>query len=134
LGAFAVEYLPNFYGTMKDSINAGDESDRIFAYWPVVDNVAIESATTNAVALKNVDGRPQIQSIDPGQAFWVELPEDIEALRKQDLSLVKQWRAAVREALQPALDQGWFIRSVNADRTAILVEPSTSDYEFQEEQ
>ena len=134
LGAFAVEYLPNFYGTMTDSINAGDESDRLFAYWPVVENVSIESATSSAVALKNLGGKPQTQSVNLNQAFWVELPEDIEALRKQDLNLVKQWRVAVRQAILPALEKGWFIRSVNADRTAILVEPSASDYEFQEEQ
>ncbi|MEY3889715.1 MAG: hypothetical protein RI931_837, partial [Actinomycetota bacterium] len=43
------------------------------------------------------------------------------------------WRKSVRDVLQPALDAGWFIGAVNDDRTAILVEPSGSDYEFSEE-
>lgn len=133
LGALAVEYLPNFYGTMTDAINAGDDSDRLFAYWPVRESLSNEITNTSAVALKNQAGAPATQGFDDTKAFWVELPEDIEALRKSDLELARQWRKAVREVLKPALDQGWFIGAVNQDRTAILVEPATSDYEFSED-
>lgn len=133
LGAIAVEYLPNFYGTMTDSINAGDDSDRIMAYWPVQESMPAESIKTSAFALRNNNGVPEKQSFDDTRAFWVELPEDIESLRKANLELAQKWRRAVRAVLQPALDDGWFISSVNADRTAILVEPATSDYEFSEE-
>lgn len=133
LGALAVEYLPNFYGTMTDTINAGDDSDRLMAYWPVQESMPGESEKTSSFALKNLAGAPQSQHFDDTRAFWVELPEDIESLRKTDLDLARQWRKAVREVLQPALDDGWFISSVNADRTAVLVEPATSDYEFSED-
>jgi predicted GNAT superfamily acetyltransferase len=133
LGALAVEYLPNFYGTMTDSINAGDDSDRLFAYWPINETVETERAKAKSVALRNIDGKPQSQGFNKTEAFWVELPEDIEALRKTDIELAKLWRTRVREVIQPALDAGWFIGAVNDDRTAILVEPSGSDYEFSEE-
>lgn len=133
LGALAVEYLPNFYGTMTDAINAGDDSDRILAYWPVQESMPAEVITTSSVALRNIAGAPQPQSFDDTQAYWVELPEDIEGLRKSNLDLARDWRKAVRAALKPALDDGWFISSVNADRTAILLEPATSDYEFSED-
>jgi predicted GNAT superfamily acetyltransferase len=118
---------------MTDSINAGDQSDRVFAYWPINETVETERARANAIALKNVDGKPVLQSFDDTKAHWVELPEDIESLRKTDIDLAKQWRKSVREVLQPALDAGWFIGAVNDDRTAILVEPSGSDYEFSED-
>lgn len=133
LGAVAIEYQPNFYGTMTDAINAGDESDRLFAYWPVQDQVSDAPTRTDAVALSNDSGSPTALPFDKSKAFWVELPEDIESLRKTNLELARQWRKAVREVLQPALEDGWFIASVNQDRTAILVEPATSDYEFSEE-
>lgn len=132
LGAFAVEYLPNFYGTMTDDINRGDESDRLFTYWPVADVVESPNTKSSQFAIKNMDGKPAVQSVDTDEAFWVALPEDIEALRKTDLGLVAEWRQAVRSVLEPALEAGSFIRQVNADRTAILVEPSTSEYEFKE--
>ena len=35
LGAEAREYLPSFYGTMSDAINAGDRSDRLLVVWDV---------------------------------------------------------------------------------------------------
>ena len=132
LGALAVEYLPNFYGTMTDAINAGDDSDRIMAYWPVQETMDSETTKTSAIALKNSAGQPELRQYDDTKSFWVELPEDIESLRKTNLDLARQWRKAVRDVLQPALDDGWFIAAVNADRTGLLVEPPTSDYEFAE--
>ena len=33
LGARPAEYLPNFYGTMLDSINGDDDSDRLLVRW-----------------------------------------------------------------------------------------------------
>ena len=35
LGAEAHQYLPDFYGTMTDAINAGDTSDRLLVAWSV---------------------------------------------------------------------------------------------------
>jgi predicted GNAT superfamily acetyltransferase len=104
LQATAVEYLPNFYGSMTDSINAGDESDRLFVYWPTA------AASSD----------PSSPSSD---AIWVELPADVEALRRTDLPATLQWRKTVREALQPKLDSGWVIRRMNPERTAVLIEP-----------
>ena len=102
LGAIAVEYLPNFYGTMTDEINAGDDSDRLFVYWD----------------LKN---RNDATSVSPN-AITVEIPEDIEALRRNDLETAKIWRAKTREALQPLLEKEWTIKAMQ-DRTHLLVEP-----------
>lgn len=135
LGALAIEYLPNFYGTMSDSINAGDDSDRIFAFWPVKyspveESLQLEKVSTSAFALTNQAGVPATSSFDDSQAFWVELPEDIEKLRKTDLMLAQQWRRAVREVLQPALTRGWFVSAVNTDRTAILVRPQKLSQEL----
>jgi predicted GNAT superfamily acetyltransferase len=102
LGATAVEYLPNFYGTMTDEINAGDESDRLFVYW-------------------DLNGKQIASSISP-DAIAVEIPEDIEALRKTDLEAAKIWRAKTRESLEPLMAQGWTIKAMQ-DRTHLLVEP-----------
>jgi predicted GNAT superfamily acetyltransferase len=102
LRATAVEYLPNFYGTMTDEINAGDESDRLFVYW-------------------DLNGKQNASSISP-DAIAVEIPEDIESLRKTDLEAAKIWRAKTRESLEPLMAQGWTIKAMQ-DRTHLLVEP-----------
>ena len=102
LGATAVEYLPNFYGTMTDEINAGDDSDRLFVYW-------------------DLESDPGDSSISPN-AITVEIPEDIEALRKTDLAAAKAWRARTRDSLEPLMAKGWTIKAMQ-DRTHLLVEP-----------
>lgn len=98
LGAIAVEYLPNFYGTMTDSINAGDQSDRLLALW-------------------NLRETP-----DPAtELFEVELPEDIESIRKSDLASALQWRESVRAKLLPAIADGARITGMTQDRTKLII-------------
>ncbi len=89
LGAEVHEYLPSFYGTMKDSINAGDESDRLLMAWPVV------------------SGNERNDRHPPGGArTLVPTPEDVVTLRRTDPSAVSRWRLETRTALQGALDRG----------------------------
>ena len=102
LGATAVEYLPNFYGTMTDEINAGDDSDRLFVYWDLGGSKSAAAVSPNSIA--------------------VEVPEDIESLRRTNLDEAKLWRSRTRETLEPLLTQGWKIKSMQ-DRTHLLVEP-----------
>jgi predicted GNAT superfamily acetyltransferase len=102
LGATAVEYLPNFYGTMTDEINAGDDSDRLFVYWDLTETKSDGPISPDAVA--------------------IEIPEDIEALRKTDLAAAKVWRAKTRESLEPLMAKGWTISRMQ-DRTHLLAEP-----------
>lgn len=130
LGAYAIEYLPNFYGTMTDVINAGDDSDRLLAYWPTDGDLDSVAGECDQFALKNIDGSPVRQSFDPARAYWVELPADIESLRKSDLSSAKEWRLAVRDLMHGPIENGWFVRSMSIDRTAVLLQPTSSNYEL----
>jgi predicted GNAT superfamily acetyltransferase len=90
LGAEVHEYLPRFYGTMTDAINAGDESDRLLVAW--------STATDPAAPLRDGTG---------GAAHsFIPTPNDIVALRRTDPAAVATWRASSREALTTALDSG----------------------------
>jgi predicted GNAT superfamily acetyltransferase len=102
LGATAFEYLPNLYGTLNDSINFGDETDRLFLLW---------STSEPAMTQPHHDG-----------SIVVELPEDIESLRKSDLSAALAWRHRIRETLEPLLNDGWTISRMQG-RTHLLVDP-----------
>jgi predicted GNAT superfamily acetyltransferase len=95
---------------MTDSINLGDESDRLFAYWDLTE-AKNESKKESKKELDSTDG-----------AVLVELPADIESLRKTDLPAALTWRRQTRETLQPLLDQGWTISRMQ-DRTHLLVDP-----------
>lgn len=125
LGATAIEFLPNFYGTMTDIINAGDESDRLFAYLPTTATIGRPVAQkTSNVALQNIDGRPTRSEFDQTVPFAIYLPSDIEALRKSDLGLVAAWRKDVRELLAESFDAGCTINQMADDRKALLVTPN----------
>jgi predicted GNAT superfamily acetyltransferase len=107
LGAMAIEYLPNFYGTMTDEINAGDDSDRLFVYWDLAGSSSPEANSAETISPK---------------AISVEIPEDIETLRRTNLTQAKLWRSKTRETLHPLMAQGWTISRMK-DRSHLLVEP-----------
>ena len=90
LGADVEAYLPSFYGTMTDAINAGDESDRLLIAWDV--RTPIPSPPRDGRALRD--------------ALLVPTPSDIVELRRTDPQAVTRWRADTREALTTAFAAG----------------------------
>ena len=125
LGATPIEYLPDFYGAMEDTINGADASDRLLTAWtldsgPVVRAVAGEPLTVDLTALRAAgavavvaagpDERPAVQAGDPGVPWLVAVPPDVEELRARDTALAAEWRVAVRSALAGALAAGGRVR------------------------
>jgi predicted GNAT superfamily acetyltransferase len=87
LGAEVHEYLVDFYGPLDDSINAGDESDRLLVAWPVDEQ----------------------QPPAPGpeqETFTVPTPEDIVVLRRTSPAEADAWRRRVRRELGAPLAAG----------------------------
>lgn len=97
LGAEVHEYLPSFYGTMTDSLNTGDESDRLLVAWPVDENKQISTSTP-----------------EPGHVL-IPTPADVVSLRRTDPAAVATWRLDTRAALQSVLDGGGRIVGFTAD-------------------
>ncbi|MCZ2826772.1 MULTISPECIES: GNAT family N-acetyltransferase [unclassified Modestobacter] len=125
LAATPVEYLPDFYGPMGDTINASDQSDRLLTCWsleapavvravaghPVhVDLPALLGAGAAAVLAVGPDGSPQARPGVPGGTALIAVPPDVEALRARDPALAAEWRVAVRAALGGALTAGARVR------------------------
>jgi predicted GNAT superfamily acetyltransferase len=121
LGAQAVEYLPNFYGSMLDTINGGDDSDRLLVKWPLRDPAVVaacsgrhgpaaqvtDELTAGATIGLDIDadGSPLPGELG-GETVLVAVPRDIEALRAADSKQAKRWRLAVRETLSALLEDG----------------------------
>jgi len=140
LGARPREYLVDFYGAMADGVNAGDASDRLYLSWrladPVVDaalrgaprvvDVAAERAA-GAVAALAVDGGgvPALAWPPPSgvATALVQVPPDIESLRRAEPALGRAWREALRTALHGALADGWSVRGVGRDGWYVLDAP-----------
>lgn len=94
LGASATEYLVNQYGEMPDDVNRGDESDRLMVSWAVAEP-------------------PVATPLDDAVRAVVEIPADIEALRRADPAAAAEWRTRVREELQRHLASGLRIGGVD---------------------
>ncbi len=93
LAADAVEYLPNFYGAMVDSINGNDDTDRVLVRWRLRDPVWSRPVTAGATDLTVPDeiaasatvglyvdenGGPLIGGLE-GPVVHVGVPDDIAA-------------------------------------------------------
>lgn len=97
LGAHVTEYLVNFYGTMTDSINSNDESDRLAVAWPTDADVA----------------RP---ATPPGTTrIEIATPEDIVVLRRIDPDEAMRWRLELRAELGDRLAAGAVVTDFTRD-------------------
>ena len=117
LGARVAEYLPDFYGSMTDTINRGDESDRILVHWSLA-----EPEVARACA-----GSPVRATVPAGAAAsWVQVPRDVGALRLTDPEQARTWRTKVREQLMTALDAGGYVAGFDKEQ-GYLVLPDEGD-------
>jgi len=105
LGARAEAYLPSFYGSMTDAINAGDESDRLYVCWDLADEVP---------------STPRDGSAGPDPVELVPTPEDAVDLRRSDPAAVATWRRSTRRALVGALDAGHSIVGFTRDGNYVI--------------
>jgi predicted GNAT superfamily acetyltransferase len=120
LGANAVEYLPDFYGRMRDAVNAGTASDRLYVVWqldtqpPPVPDLADREALLDRAGDLPVPGRRA------DAALTVAIPLDIERLRAADPELAVRWRTAVRDAMMDAQRHGYRIAGISRDGRYLL--------------
>lgn len=117
LGAEGVGYLIDVYGPMGDVLNAGDESDRLLAAW-VLDDPAVIAALQRGERRVVADlgaGAPLALSPGAGDApvrgdraptVRVQVPSDVEALRREHPALARAWRHELRSVLSGRLAAG----------------------------
>ncbi|MBJ3809341.1 GNAT family N-acetyltransferase [Streptomyces flavofungini] len=126
LGARPEGYLTSFYGAMDDAINGGDESDRVLTAWdltaPAPPEVT-ELPTGAAHRLRDHAGRPQTRTTD-ADVVLIDLPDDIEALRRTDPGAARAWRLAVRHTLGGLLADGARVLGLHERRRYVVQRPA----------
>lgn len=91
LHAEVSEYLVDFYGPLRDSVNAGDESDRLVVAW----------------ATRGPLGGARAEPLTvPRAAVEVPTPDDIVVLRRTDPSAAAVWRHRLRAELGDRIRDG----------------------------
>lgn len=112
LGADVVSYHENFYGELNDSINQGEQSDRLLVHWKVSAPGSGASREVGAfVALENGVGDSYL---------YIGTPDDIENLRGSDPSAAKRWRAEQRQAFKAMAEPGARVVGLNRDYAYVL--------------
>jgi predicted GNAT superfamily acetyltransferase len=128
LGARAVAYYPNFYGSMVDRLNGSDETDRCLVHWELDTGPGvIPPAQDEAVRLldQSADQRPTV--VDPGASWSSEavvlvcrVPTDIVSMRANDPGLAREWRLALRQTMGRAMRSGYTATAMTPDGWYIL--------------
>lgn len=101
LGARVTEYLVDHYGAMDDGVNRGDESDRLMASW----------------ALAAPASAPREEDV----ATAVQIPHDIEALRRTDPVEALEWRYRVRDGFEGLLADGFVVGGFDDERGYLFI-------------
>ncbi|MFF6995897.1 GNAT family N-acetyltransferase [Streptomyces sp. NPDC008313] len=127
LGARPKEYLTSFYGAMDDAINSGDESDRVLAVWDLTapsPPAMSELPAGAAHGVRDHEGRPDTAETD-AETVLIDLPDDIESLRRTDPVAAMAWRLAVRRTLGGLLAEGARVVGFHERRRYVVRRPTT---------
>ncbi len=114
LGARPTRYLIDYYGRMSDGLNAGQASDRVLVVWDLTVDAPPprRGSPGHAFAALTADpaGRPNRHDPPTDCAHvTLEIPSDIERLRREDAALSHEWRIALRQTLAQLLGAGWTV-------------------------
>ncbi|MFG3436305.1 GNAT family N-acetyltransferase [Nonomuraea sp. NPDC047897] len=130
LGARIDRYFENFYGDMGDALNGHDDSDRALANWNLLRPYPHPAVTVERAPhyLLRADGdRPLLDKPGSGasrtELLALQVPENIEALRRTNPSAASAWRFGMRKAMTWALADGWEVVDVRRDGCYLLARP-----------
>ena len=127
VGGVADRFLPNFYGEMTDTLNAGERSDRLMVRW---DLERVSSKPTGSIGVE-VLGRGGDDSTLPspvpspahelgdGPAL-IRIPREYHDLRERSHELARAWREATSDAFTACFDAGLVATGFTDDSTYVF--------------
>ncbi|WP_170119267.1 GNAT family N-acetyltransferase [Tumebacillus permanentifrigoris] len=135
LGAISKKYLTNLYGT-GHGLNAGLETDRLLVEWhlaeeepllhKVVGAVELEGTLVNEVVMDATLGLPMNRSWKSDleeETLLIQIPDDIQMIKAQNLELACKWRFDTRKMFQHYLDRGYVIEGFQSLKSAMSTLP-----------
>lgn len=117
LGAIARTYIRNIYGPEPEEAHSELPTDRFLVEWWLHDERVVARSTGTAPKLDAADLKAQGPILNPdphtapaapqGEAFLVQIPSDIVALKADDMAKARAWRYQVRALAEAAFAQGY---------------------------
>lgn len=130
LGAVCATYKRNVYGTLRDALNAGLDTDRFEVDWWLRSPRVVARADGRMGAVRGVpDGAELVNSAElradllhPGPVateriagqpvILVQLPDHFQRIKQHDMGLARAWRAATRALFEHAFAAGYVATDV----------------------
>jgi predicted GNAT superfamily acetyltransferase len=127
LGCVIDEYLVNVYGASGSRFNRGLETDRFVPKWwirskrvrdrlagrvkpvPIEEGFASFPASIETRFRGNLARPGGIPVVPRGRRAAVEIPADIDAVKRTDIALARAWRGATRAAFQALFRRGFVV-------------------------
>jgi predicted GNAT superfamily acetyltransferase len=103
-------YRADYYGPMRDALNQGLPSDRLVVEWDLGGTRKALRATQPALPiLMDLADLPELRlgGVPSDRPLAIQVPADIQALRRHDSKAALLWRMAVREAFTWAFSRGY---------------------------
>ena len=105
LGAKVTEYHEDFYGSIDDGLNRGEQTDRLLVRWQVA----------------GCGGVPPVGTPVTAAEWTIPTPDNIEALRVSDRGEAQSWRARQRADLRKAFSGEWKVAGFMEDGSFAVV-------------
>ncbi len=122
LGAVVDRFERDFYGTMSDSINEGERSDRFTVAWDLRREPGPHTIEGTRVDVVTHDDEGAPMRADPGSApvAAIEVPAEYHDLREVDPTRAAAWRDAVADAAELCLAAGMLGAGFDRARSAYV--------------
>jgi predicted GNAT superfamily acetyltransferase len=131
LGAEIEAYVPDYYGADTDSeLHSGLGTDRFIVAWhlkgprtkraragrPVTDYARFTSApVVDSITVGVIGSIPEERELPDAREVRIEVPQDIQAVKKTDPGLAWQWRTVTRRAFMHYLKRGYVVEGIYQD-------------------
>jgi len=124
LGAVIDGFERNFYGSMQDSLNQGERSDRAFIAWDLRREPGPRLVVATEELIVDDGGEPETADREGNGPAAIAIPRDYPELRAADAARADRWRDAVAGAVEGCLRAGLVGLAFDRDRSAyVFAEP-----------
>lgn len=127
LGVISDKYIADFYGPQTSSHLHANGTDRLWVTWQLDSRRVRErlhGKDSHAEALDalrhleplvrfNGDGVPVLADVSTAlsrQRIAIEIPNDMDRIEREDMSLARKWREATRAAFTAAVESGFVVK------------------------
>lgn len=116
LGGLVRTYKRNLYGEHFGQLNEGQPTDRFLVEWwiakrvPEIRDWGLRIEESNITQVEGVGAEQKLAGYDlerTSQMVAVEIPESIQAIRRADLALAREWRLGTRDIFEVYFARGY---------------------------